>query len=494
MITHKVTTLDGYLNLDIRRIENEFKHRSEKEWQEESQNEALRLFKEAAKRVPAYKKFLKEHEVNPSSIKTYSDFQLVPYTDKKNYIDKYPLSELVWDGKVANSLFINASSGSTGKPYYWPGAMDQVVQGSIIKEMIYKNNFQLDTKSTLLIISFGMGTWIAGLFTFLTSQLVSQKQYPLTIITPGFQKEETLRILEELSPQFDQTIIAGLPTFVKDLLDRWKRHKKAKEIKLKFLFAGEGISESFRSYILELSHNDDYYNSVINIYGSADTAINGFESSLSIALRKNAVEQEALKKDLFLDDRIPSVYSYIPTSRFFEIEKNELILTANRGIPLIRYNIHDQGGILTASHIKSVLKKYHISVDVTSNTPLLYIFGRGKFAATLYAANIYPEFIREIVVDRAIREYLTGKFTLATKYTNKQDHYLEVNLELAEDVIGDEALVEQITEVFITKLKKLSTEYSRIYQEYGIKAKPKIILREYGDPELFPRGKVKKSG
>lgn len=495
MITHKVTKLEDFLQIDIKKIEEEFTQKTEAAWQKESESEALQLFHDAAKRVPAYKQFLKKNNIEPARIKTYKDFQRVPYTDKKNYIDKYSLDQLVWDGKIENSLFINASSGSTGVPYYWPGSMDQVVQGSIIKEIIYKNNFQLDKRKTLLIICFGMGTWIAGSFTFLTSQVVSQKNYPLTIITPGFQKEEVLRILAQLSPKFDQTIIAGLPTFIKDLLDKWKDNKEAKNVDLKFLFAGEGISEGFREYIVETSQNKDYFNSVISIYGSAETAIMGFESPVSIALRRLSLENELFKKELFHDERIPAVYNYIPTSRFFETEGEELLLTANRGIPLIRYNIHDRGGIITGSQIKAVVKKYNMRLDLAQlNTPLVYIFGRGKFAATLYAANIYPEYIREVVIDREISHALTGKFRLATKFTNKQNHYLEITLELAENVEKDAQLQTLIRDIFVAKLRKLSTEYNRIYQEYGKRAIPKIILYRYADPVHFPNDKIKKSG
>src|SRR6185437_2595071 len=162
MVTHKIKRLEDFLQLDIQEIEKELSEYTEDKWIKESKKEAIQLFKQASKRIPAYKDFLKNNSIDPDSIRTYEDFKHIPFTDKKNYIDKYPLHDLVWDGKLAKSLFINASSGSTGIPYYWPGAMDQVVQGSIIKEIIYKNNFQLDKKSTLMIICFGMGTWIAG--------------------------------------------------------------------------------------------------------------------------------------------------------------------------------------------------------------------------------------------------------------------------------------------------------------------------------------------
>jgi len=66
----------------------------------------LKLFSEAAVRVPAYKDFLKQAGVNPKSVKTIADFKQLPLVDKKNYLTKYPLAELCWDGTLDHSRII----------------------------------------------------------------------------------------------------------------------------------------------------------------------------------------------------------------------------------------------------------------------------------------------------------------------------------------------------------------------------------------------------
>jgi len=492
MDINTINDVASFLKTDIRQIEKDFSEKDEKWWQEQGEKSALNLFAQAAKRIPAYKKFLIVHKINPQTIKTYKDFQKVPYTDKKNYIDKYPLEELVWDAKVAKNLVINASSGTMGSSYFWPGSIDKIVRGAVLKELVFKNNFNVDKKTTLLIICFGMGTWIAGSYTFVTAQMISLKGYPLTTITPGFNKEETLRILSQLSPKYEQTIIAGPPTFIKDLIEQWKQTKESKLVKdIKFDFAAEGFPEEFREYLLDLVNSKDDYNDAINIYGSADATLMGFETAMSIAMRKKASNDENLRTKLFAENRLPALYAFLPTLRFFESENKELLLTADLGIPLIRYNIHDQGGIIPASQIKSALKDSPHKEK--SNLPFVYIFGRGKFTATLYAANIYPEYIREVLFAKAIREFVTGNFVISTKYTKNQDHYLELNVELAEDVMPSDNLTESITKVFVATVKRLSTEYNRIYQEYGVKAEPKVVLHKYGDADLFPKDKMKKS-
>ena len=66
-------------------------------WSREREARPLKLFHEAARRVPAYKDFLKKNKVNPAKIKTFKDFQFVPPISKKNYLRQYPLEKLVWD-------------------------------------------------------------------------------------------------------------------------------------------------------------------------------------------------------------------------------------------------------------------------------------------------------------------------------------------------------------------------------------------------------------
>src|SRR5258708_5990948 len=88
--------------------------------QKDGEKKALQLFHKAAEHVPAYKKFLKKHHINPHTISSYNEFQKVPFTDKKNYLDIYPFEELVWNGKISNNFVISSSSGTTGRPYYWP--------------------------------------------------------------------------------------------------------------------------------------------------------------------------------------------------------------------------------------------------------------------------------------------------------------------------------------------------------------------------------------
>lgn len=465
---------------------------------------ALQLFHEASRSVPAYKDFLRAHHIIPARIKTYQDFAEVPATSKENYINNYELKDLVWDGDLSRAMMISASSGTTGLPNFWPLSHEQVEEGATLHELIYRVSFAADTHKTLLIVCFGMGTWVAGMYTLLSSLGVHDRGYPITMITPGFNKEETLRILSLLGPQFEQTIIAGIPTFVKDVLEEWKHNAAYRTVPaIKLLFAGEGFSESWRTYVLRLVRSKNLLTDSVSILGSADAAMIGFETPQSIAIRRFATTNKRLCQALFHSERVPAFVAYVPQLRFFESAGAELLLTADRSIPLIRYNTHDQGGLLHASRVTEVLKSHqtnvtdellahHVSAPST-HFPYVYLFGRGKFTATIYAANIYPENIRDVLSHPSIRTLVTGKFTLETKFKKNQDHYLNINVELAPRVARTKHIEKRIVDIFVDTVQKVNGEFRRVYQEYGSRATPTVTLYPYGESDLFPLDTIRKS-
>ncbi|HEX8201870.1 MAG TPA: hypothetical protein VF590_15445, partial [Isosphaeraceae bacterium] len=94
-----VSHLEDYFRLDIRALERRLDDPAAPPWEDQGRAHALRTFREAARRVPAYRDFLARHGVDPIAIRTAADFAAVPPTDKTNYIERYPLEALAWDGK-----------------------------------------------------------------------------------------------------------------------------------------------------------------------------------------------------------------------------------------------------------------------------------------------------------------------------------------------------------------------------------------------------------
>jgi phenylacetate-CoA ligase len=173
-----------------------------------------------------------------------------------------------------------------------------------------------------------------------------------------------------------------------------------------------------------------------------------------------------------------------------------LLVTAERALPLLRYNTHDQGGILAPEAMRERIGRTGIEVEEQrgcSGLPFVYLFGRGHLAATLYGANIYAEHVQELLIHASVADRVTGRFTLETKYDDNQDQRLQVHVELREHDSPDERLSGLITALFVRMVQVRSSEYNRIWQEYGDRASPRVVLHPYGAPAQFPRNVLRKT-
>jgi phenylacetate-CoA ligase len=472
-------------------------------WTERGRCRALEVFHQAADRVPAYRDFLRRRGVRPQAVQTYHDFLRLPVTDKPGYIDHYPLEMLVWDGRLSQNCMVHSSSGTTGRPYYWPCSAREMDDAASLYEQIYRDSFGLEDRPTLLMICFGMGTWIAGSYTHAASQLVSRKGHELCIATPGFNKEESLRILSDLAPAFRQTIIAGIPSFVKDLMDAYRAAGPLRAGSIRFLLAGEGFTERWRDHILALAGGGDVYRDAVSILGSADAGLIAHETPASIAIRRWAAEDDIVRHALFGTERLPALFNYATTRRFFEADGDELLLTADRALPLVRYQTHDQGGVLSFETIgqRAAQAGFSLEKKLTEEglagkdglPQFVYVFGRGKLSATLYGANIYAETVQDSLLHDTLAPLLTGRFSLETKYDENFDQFLQIHVELAEHQRPEAGLAGRVADLFVETVRPRSSEYRRIWQEYGERAAPRVTLYPYGDRSLFPHDTIKKS-
>ncbi len=487
---------------DVSKLLESYQNQTTAEWQQRGQDFALDLFQKAAKQIPAYKDFLRKHKVDPDKIKTYGDFQSLPLVEKDNYLRAYPLKSLTWDGEMKNLYTISSSSGSTGTPYLWPRGEFQEVEGARFVELFYKYMFDMDRKSTLYVVSFGMGTWIAGTFMTAVTEMISKKGYPILVITPGLEKDLLINLIKQMHEDFDQVLIIGYPPFVKDIIDSgsslgvdWSK------LNLKLMFAAEGFSEQWRDYMLKKTGASNPLKSSTNIYGTADAAIMGMETPLSILLRRVLLKKGKLK-DFFGDNRQPTLVQYDPTQRFFEKVGSELVFTANSGIPLIRYNIHDNGNILTYSQVKTAIESTGTTISKELNKydakefdwqiPFVYLFGRSNFMVNFYGLGVFPEHIKAGLEDSKVSNLVSGKFTMKTETDRFHNQKLIIHIELQPNTEPNKNIDKLILESLLVHLKELNSEFSKLFKELGPKkATPKIKTFPHGNEQFKVRAKHK---
>jgi phenylacetate-CoA ligase len=174
---------------------------------------ALALFHTVARSVPAYRSFLNEQGIDPASVQTIEDFKRLPQITKKNYQSRYSLADLCRDGELASCDFIAVSSGSTGQPTFWPRFLSDELSIARRFEQIFYDSFQADARRTLAVVCFTLGTWVGGMFTASCCRYLSSKGYPITVITPGNNKEEIYRVVTQLGASFEQVVLLATHRF-----------------------------------------------------------------------------------------------------------------------------------------------------------------------------------------------------------------------------------------------------------------------------------------
>src|SRR6266498_4510393 len=457
---------------------------------------ALALFHTVAATVPAYRAFLAEQGLEPSAIQTFEDFKTVPATAKQNYQSRYPLADLCRGGELASCDFIAVSSGSTGQPTFWPRFVSDELSIATRFEQIFHDSFQADSRRTLAVICFTLGTWVGGMFTANCCRYLSSKGYPITVITPGNNKEEIYRAVTELGASFEQVVLLGYPPFLKDIVDGGiARGIDWRPYRLKFVMAGEVFSEEWRALVGERVGSDRPCYDSASLYGTADAGVLANETPLSICIRRFLAGNPEAVRALFGEARLPTLAQYDPLSRFFESDGRSLIFSGENGIPLLRYNMLDTGGIIPYDQMLSFLAACGFDPMTELRQygerglrplPFVYVFGRSAFTVSYFGANIYPEHVAVGLEQPDISAMVTGKFVLEAKEDTDRNRFLSVVVELAPGVAGDDAKAQAIAESILAQLRRLNSEFAH-YVPPGYQL-PRVELRPTGDAEYFPVG------
>jgi len=425
----------GYKN--ISGLLKDLRTKPESYWIKRGERNALKLFHDMARRVPAYKDFLKKHKIQPSKIKSIVDFKKLPLIDKDSYLRKYPLKKLCWDGEFASKHWdIAATSGSTGEPFYFPRTNEQNGQYALLAELYLRTNFFIHEKSTLYINAFPLGIWIGGMFTYEALKLIEKTgKYSFSIINPGINKEQIIKAVKKFGNKFDQIIIGCYGPFLKDTIDDGVHQKiDWKQYNLKFVFSAEGFTENFRDYIAKKTNLKNIYLDTLNHYGTVDLGTMSYETPVSVWLRRKALQSPNFYDDLFsVRHKLPTLTQFLPELFYFEDLDGNLVCSANSGIPAVRYDLKDHGHVFSNKSMEDVANYHKIELKKglreakIDNTrwplPFVYVYERSDFSVSLYAFQIYPETIRRALHSPDLEDRVTGKFTMLVSFDKKQNQY-----------------------------------------------------------------------
>jgi phenylacetate-CoA ligase len=172
-----------------------------------------------------------------------------------------------------------------------------------------------------------------------------------------------------------------------------------------------------------------------------------------------------------------------------------LLFTGDNGVPLVRYHVADNGGLVPYDRMIHFLADWRFDPvrelgghgwRGVHRLPFAFVFGRSSFTVSYFGANIYPENVSVGLEQPEVRDWVTGKFVLQVVEGLSEAPHLAIAVELATTATGDSGKREAIVRSIQTHLERLNSEFkNHAPAEYRT---PRVTLHPAGDPAWFPPG------
>jgi len=347
-----------------------------------------------------YKKYYAGIDVN--DIKSMDDFRKLPFTDKEDLRDAYPLGLLaVPEEKIVR---VHSSSGTTGAPVIIPYTQKDVHDWAIMFKRCYETAGC--TSKDRIHITPGYGLWTAGIGFQAGAELLGALAIPMG---PG-NTDRQIKMMIDLQ----STVICATSSYALLLAEEIEKRGVRDKIHLKKgVIGSERWGEKMRKRIaneLDIELYDIY--GLTEIYGPG--------------IGINCQKQDAMHMwtDFFYYEIIdPKTGEVLPDGTTGEIVITTL---CKEGAPLIRYRTHD----LT----KAIPGKCECGLEYPR---IGTIVGRSDDMFKVHGAIIYPSSVDELLatVDGVSSEYkitidhLDGKDILTLFFETSETGDAAQNLE-----------------------------------------------------------------
>jgi phenylacetate-CoA ligase len=354
--------------------------------------------------------FYKKHfaDINIEDIKSMDDFNKLPFTDKEDLRQAYPLGlQAVPDEEIVR---IHSSSGTTGTPVIIPYTKKDVDDWAEMFKRCYETAGC--TSLDRIHITPGYGLWTAGIGFQAGAELLGALAIPMG---PG-NTEKQIRIMIDLK----STVICATSSYALLLAEEIEKRGVRDKIHLKKgVIGSERWGEKMRKRIAGELGVELY-----DIYGLTEI----YGPGIGI----NCPRQSAMHiwtDYMYCEIVDPKTGELIPDG-----ETGELVITTlcKEGAPLIRYRTHD----LT----KIIHDKCECGLDYPRIATLV---GRSDDMIKVRGAIIYPSRVDELLsaIEGVSSEYqimidhLNGKDILTLFFETKEEigetsHKLEKIVEL----------------------------------------------------------------
>lgn len=348
------------------------------------------------------------HGININSINSKEDFEKLPFTDKNDLREAYPLGlQAVPDEEIVR---IHSSSGTTGTPVIIPYTKKDVDDWAIMFKRCYET--AEITNLDRIHITPGYGLWTAGIGFQAGAELLGAMAIPMG---PGNTEKQIKMMIDMKS-----TVLCATSSYALLLAEEIAKRQCGDEIHLKKgIIGSERWGEKMRHRIA-----DELGVKLFDIYGLTEIYGPGIGMSC-----KYECGMHMWTDYLYFEIIDPKTGELVP-----EGEIGELVITTlcKEGAPLIRYRTHDLTRLLPG---KCECGLEYPRIDT--------ILGRSDDMIKVKGTIIYPSNVDALLskIDGVSSEYqimidhLYGKDILTL--------FFETSLEIGDDSAKVEKIVEQ---------------------------------------------------
>ena len=396
-------------------------------------------FRRAAASVPAYRRLLEEHGVDPAAIVDYESFATrCPTLTKANTFDRFPIDQLCAEGAIADLAEVLTSSGHGGRFSFGLSTRRQKADSPAVIDYALDEAFAITGLRTLVVNTLPMG--------------VGFSSASATVATTSVREDMATALVSTFGSHYEQIVIVTDPLFVRRLLDYasergmdWGRYR------LGIIIGEEIFGEHFRAYVagrfgLDVERPDRGY--IMSSFGAGELGLHlCFETPATIALRRAAARDAALARELFGEFAVlPMVLAHNPNRTWIEAVDPDSsgygrmtisMLDTELPIPLLRYQTGDVVRLLDSRAVAQGLAMRGVTLPGVLPDTMLALAGRdtevipGGSHVGAYKDALYKD---PFVADR-----LTGAFRVGF-----EESLIAVHVQLVRGVDNDAAFEDRL--------------------------------------------------
>ena len=301
--------------------------------------------------------------IDLGDIKTQEDFEKLPFTDKGDLREAYPLGlAAVPQEKIVR---IHSSSGTTGTPVIIPYTKKDVEDWAIQFARCYE--YAGVTPSDRVQITPGYGLWTAGIGFQAGCELLGAMAIPMG---PG-NTEKQLQFMVDM----ESTVFTATASYALLIAEEVEKRGIKDKIKLKKLITGsERAGEKIRKRIID-GLGVEYY----DIYGLTEVYGPGIGINC-----QHGHGMHVWSDYVYLEIINPETGETVPDG-----EWGEIVLTTlqKEGAPLIRFRTHDLSRIIPGECPCG--HNEHPRIDTLT--------GRSDDMMKIHGVNVFPAQIEELL-------------------------------------------------------------------------------------------------